>query len=337
MTARALVAATIVALLPVAAARAQASASGHPAGLRAFVSVEFPAAITVVDVGSRTIVGRVRLRGKPHNLDATSDGRRIVVTSQTTGTLQVVDGRRLRVLQTVAGLRSPHDVKLTPDGRFTYVTEEGGSTIAAVDVERGRVVQRIEVGQRPHDLAGGDVLWVTRAGDRLTVVGCGHPTGRGCQSGPGRLSVLARPEVGGPAHDIDRFPDTAGAWLTYWGSPRVGVVTQATRLVGRPRAVTGAMHLAVDVSTGQRVWVVGENGDAAILDRRGRVLRRVRIGGSLHHVAIAPAAGLVGVVRGSPDALVLLPGSGGLAAAVPLGGRGHDVGFAIVATGPRPS
>ena len=310
---------------------AGATAAPQVGALRAFVSLESSAAVAVVDVRSRVVVRRIPVAAGPHNVDATSDGRRVVVTSPPAGRLTILDGRRLQVLRTVGGLRSPHDAKLTANGRWAYVTEEGADTLAVVDLERGRIAGRLAVGPRPHDLAVGDVIWVTRSGTRLTVVGCRRPLEQSCQTRPGRPYVLARPPAGGPAHDIDRFPDSADAWFTYWGSPRVGVVTSATRLVRRPRAVAEAMHLAVDYASGRRVWVVGEDGDGAILDRSGRIVRLVRIGGTLHHVALAPVPDLVGVVRNNPSALVLLRRtSGRLVTAVPLGGSAHDVAFALV-------
>lgn len=310
---------------------AGATAAPEVGALRAFVSLESSAAVAVIDVRSRAVVRRIAVAAGPHNVDATWDGRRVVVTSPPSGRLTVLDGRRLRVLRTVGGLRSPHDARLTENGRWAYVTEQGADTVAIVDVERGRIARRIAVGPRPHDLAVGDVIWVTRSGTRLTVIGCTRPVEPSCSMRPGRLSVLARPDAGGPAHDIDRFPDTADAWFTYWGSPRIGAVRSAVRLVGRPEAVAGAMHLAVDFYSGRRIWVVGEDGDAAVLDRSGRVVRRTRIGGTLHHVALAPARDLVGVVRDSPSTLVLLRRtSGRVVTAVPLGGYAHDVGFALV-------
>lgn len=319
-----LAAALAVLLLPGGAAAAPDAGT-----LRAYVSLESAAAVAVVDVNARTVVRRIPVAAGPHNVDATGDGRVVVVTSPPSGRLTVLDGGALRALRTVGGLRSPHDAKLSADGRWAYVTEEGADTLAIVDVARGRVVRRLAVGPRPHDLAVGDVVWVTRSGTRLTVVGCRRQLEPSCQAGPGRPYVLARPPAGGPAHDIDRFPDSAEAWFTYWGSPRVGEVVSATRLARRPAAVAGAMHLAVDSSSGRRIWVVGESGDAAILDRSGRVVQRVRIGGTLHHVAVAPAPDLVGVVRNGPSELVLARRSSGrLLTAVPLGGSGHDVAFA---------
>lgn len=309
---------------------AGATAAPDVGAMRAFVSLESAAAVVVVDVRSSAVVRRIPVAAGPHNLDATWDGRRVVVTSPPSGSVTVIDGRRLRVLRTVDGLRSPHDVKLTVNGRWAYVTEEGGDTLAVVDVERGRVVRRLAVGASPHDLAVGDVIWVTRSGTRLTVVECRHQPASSCQERPGRPYVLARPAAGGPAHDIDQVADSADAWFTYWGSSRVGVVTSTTRLERRPQAVTGAMHLAVDPYSGRRVWIVGESGDGAILDRSGRRLRSFEIGGTLHHVAFAPSD-LVGVVRDGPGALVLLRRtSGRLVAAVPLGGYAHDVAFVLV-------
>jgi hypothetical protein len=111
----------------------------------------------------------------------------------------------------------------------------------------------------------------------------------------------------------------------------VGAVTATTRLTIRRPAVSGAMHLAVDYASGSRVWVVGDSGGGAILDRRGRLLRRVAIPGPLHHVTVAPAPDLVGVVRGGPGTLELLSRlSGRQVGSIGLGGAPHDVAFGLV-------
>lgn len=323
--------AVLTLLLAQAGAAAPATARQAPA-LRAFVSLEGRGALAVVDIRSRRVVRRIPVASGPHNVDATADGRVVVVASQPAGTVTFVDGRTLRVLHAVRGLRSPHDARLTADGRYAYVTEEGATTVAVVDATRGRVIRRIDVGAPPHDLAVGDVVWVTLdRSTRIAVLAC---RGRepSCGTRPGRPYLLGRPAAGGPAHDIDRFADKADAWVTYWRSPSVGAFTAVTRLRLRRVAVPGAMHLAADPFSGRRLWVVGETGDAAILATpAGNALRRIRLGRPLHHVALAPVADLVGIVAAGPPALVLLQRtSGRRLGEVSLDASGHDVAFTLI-------
>lgn len=321
-----------LALLALAVAHAGSAAPAQRAGsLRAFVSVEGGGALAVVDVASRRVVRRIPVAARPHNVDVTGDGRVVVVTSPPAGTVTVVDGRRLRVLRAIRGLRSPHDAKLTNDGRYAYVTEEGARTVAVVDTTRGRVVSRLGVGAPPHDLAVGDVVWVTLdRSSRVAVFGCRGPE-PSCGVRPGRPYLLGRPSARAPAHDVDRFADTADAWVTYWRSPSVGAFTAATRLRLRRGVVPGAMHLAADHVSGRRLWVVGETGDAAIVATPGgRVLRRIRLGRPLHHVAVAPVRDLVGVAAEGPPALLLLTRTTGrLLGEVRAGAAVHDVAFAL--------
>lgn len=322
-----------LALLALVVAQAGSAAPAQRAGaLRAFVSVEGGGALAVVDVRARRVVRQLAVAAGPHNVDATGDGRVVVVTSPAAGTVTVVDGRTLRVSRAIRGLRSPHDAKLTADGRYAYVTEEGATTVAVVDTARGRVVRRIDVGAPPHDLAVGDVLWVTLdRSSRVAVFGC---RGRqpSCGTRPGRPYLLGRPSAGGPAHDVERFADTADAWVTYWRSAAVGAFTAAARLRTRRPVVSGAMHLAADHFSGRRLWVVGETGEAAIVATpSGRVLRRMSLGRPLHHVAVAPVGDLVGVAAEGPPALVLLRRTTGRRLGeVRVRAAVHDVAFAAV-------
>ena len=117
-----------------------------PDGTRLYVSHDGAnAALSIIDIGSRTVIGTVSTTPDTTGMAISSDG----------GTLYVADGyyNRIQVINTSTkavtayiplGQRSyngdPGDIALSPDGRWAYVSNTENSTVSVVDLMQRAVV-----------------------------------------------------------------------------------------------------------------------------------------------------------------------------------------------------
>jgi DNA-binding beta-propeller fold protein YncE len=123
--------------------------------------------LTVVDWPGRREVARVVDLGedtRPHGMAFLPDGR-LVVTTEGSDRLLVVDvaGEVLQRIEVGEGVA--HMVAASPDGRFAWVTNISAGTLEKVDLEAGEVTGTIKTGPAPR-------AWASRTRDARS----GSPT-----------------------------------------------------------------------------------------------------------------------------------------------------------------
>jgi DNA-binding beta-propeller fold protein YncE len=96
-------------------------------------------------------VRRITIDPKPHGLVITNDGSKILVASDRTGNLQVIDARRGAVVEQLHLGTDPNQLTLTKDERFAYVPMRGEDAIAVVELSPLRLLKKIPVPKGPHD------------------------------------------------------------------------------------------------------------------------------------------------------------------------------------------
>jgi DNA-binding beta-propeller fold protein YncE len=112
----------------------------------------------------------IPLRGRPHDLAVTPDGRGAWVSLEGSDQIAVVNleaGAAVRYLPTG---RRPHDLLIGPDGR-AWVTDWDGSL--EVYAPSGRLLREVALGEEAHHLAftpDGAQVWLTDSPSRLTFV-----------------------------------------------------------------------------------------------------------------------------------------------------------------------
>jgi YVTN family beta-propeller protein len=133
----------------------------------------------IVDVKSKRVryaqVGRY-----PYAATVLPDGRRALVSNETTGTVSVVDLATAKVVKTITtgGHLAHPEAIAAPKGRRAYVTVTNKDRVAVIDTKRLKVIKNVNVGVKagigtnPNALAfHGNKLYVTQGGaDRITVV-----------------------------------------------------------------------------------------------------------------------------------------------------------------------
>ena len=168
-----------------------------PAGQRAAISNygsedEPGETLTLVDLRTSSVTTiDLAPRARPHGIAWMPDGRRLVVTTEGSNTLSVVDLVERRVVDAIeTGGEQPHMVVVDRSGRFAWVTQIASGSVSRIDLESGSVVVHRTTGEGTEGLAlSGDEeqLWVTNRGDGSVSV-----------RDPETLEELGRLEGGGP-------------------------------------------------------------------------------------------------------------------------------------------
>jgi len=137
-----------------------------PGSSLSVLDVEAGAVVRSIDLGEHT---------RPHGLRWMPDGRRVVVTTEGSRSILVVDAVAGRIERTIATDQEiSHMVALADEGRRAFVANIGSGSVTVIDLEAGRIVRQIVTGEGAEGIAvspdGGEV-WVTnRAGDTVTVL-----------------------------------------------------------------------------------------------------------------------------------------------------------------------
>ena len=146
--------------------------------------------------------------------------------------------------------------------------------------------------------------------------------------------VIRRIAAGGAPHDVVRQPDTARAFVTYWGSGIVGAIDWGrSRVLWRRRVGSVVHHVELDVFSGRRLWATDNaTGRAYLLStQNGRVLRTLAAcTGSAHHVALGGTA-WVAIACHRGNALAVYSTRTWRRTLVPVGAGPHGVAVVVLA------
>ena len=140
-----------------------------PDGRTAYVASQAQGALAlvVVDLTSRTVVGRVPLDKTPRALDWSPDGTRIYFTVAGAAAIQVLDPTTNQVVANIPVGASPHVAPFTADGRMALVVAQGPGELELVDPATNTVSATVAVGQTPHWVAAtsdGRIAYMTNEG-----------------------------------------------------------------------------------------------------------------------------------------------------------------------------
>ena len=111
---------------------------------------------------------------RPHGIAWLPDGRHLVVTTEGSGQLTLVDTEAGEVVDTVAtGEPGSHLLALGPEAKRVYVSNLGSASFTVIDLESRRRVETLPAGDGSEGIAvtpDGREIWVTnRAADTVMV------------------------------------------------------------------------------------------------------------------------------------------------------------------------
>ena len=133
--------------------------------------------LAVIDLGALATIRVIDLGGygRPHGLAFLPDGRHLLVTSETAGSVLVVDLAEGRVVEAIAtGGELSHMVVADAAGTRAYVANIRSGTVSVIDLDARAPLSVIETGKGSEGLAlapDGGELWVAnRSADTLSIV-----------------------------------------------------------------------------------------------------------------------------------------------------------------------
>jgi YVTN family beta-propeller protein len=184
-----------------------------PDGRRAYVASQQPGqfALVVLDVATRTVVGRVPLTKPPRDLEFDPDGSALYFTIAGEDAVQVLDPATDRIVTTIASGASPHLATVFKGAASGLVVVQGPGTVMRFDAATKQPGASIKVGNQPHWMTaydGGRAVAVTNEGsDSVSLVDLATGTVRTVPVGRAPRKVVALPTAAAATSD-------AGATVT---------------------------------------------------------------------------------------------------------------------------
>jgi YVTN family beta-propeller protein len=136
--------------------------------------------LTVIDLSSHKVVETISLGmyQRPHGIVFLSDGKRLLVTSETKKSLLLLDLQKKgadKIVKTFATDQEiSHMVAITPDNRMAYTANIRSGSITAIDLKSGGPPKIIATGKGAEGIdvsTDGKQVWVTnRAEDTISVI-----------------------------------------------------------------------------------------------------------------------------------------------------------------------
>jgi YVTN family beta-propeller protein len=128
---------------------------GEPAGVprqKLYVTNSAGDDVTVVDVATNKVIGRIEVGTHPHGIAAPAASDFLLVTIEGTspGQLVWIDPATDKVTRRIPIGPAPNQLAVTPDGKYAYVPVNDGF-YEVVDVSQAKIIERIFTGGRPHN------------------------------------------------------------------------------------------------------------------------------------------------------------------------------------------
>jgi hypothetical protein len=308
-----LVSAAALALTPDAVAR---SLGGAPTGL---VTADLESHVVAVYLTNGEVLREIPTRSGPRSIQTVGNDALVAHTAD--GTLSIVDGPRLRVRRVLGGFGAPRYTAAASDGRHAFVTDSERDELVIVDVREGRVVSRVGVGgpARHVTFVAPNEVWMSLGSkaERIAVVDVSRLTR------PRLVRRFAPPFL---SHDVALGPGGV-VWVSsgaehgltiYRGSKKLRIAGDAPpqhvtflnglafvtsgddgtlrvhsardgRLLRTTRVPTGSYN--VQEAFGAFILTPSlSQGTLCVMDRNGRLLRKLRVARSSHDACFVMSA-----------------------------------------------
>jgi YVTN family beta-propeller protein len=134
-----------------------------PGGKRIYATNEGMTTLDVVDSATFRVFKRIKLSGRPNNLDVSADGTYVYVgIREGTGAVDIIDTRSLTNVKSVPVKGEIHNVYMTPDSKYVVAGSIAASTISVIDASTNTLAWTLTLS------AGIRPMAFTRNGDGST-------------------------------------------------------------------------------------------------------------------------------------------------------------------------
>ncbi len=275
-----LTAGTVLATLPTGDGphEVAASADGRWAVVTDYGRQQAGATLTVVDLRALSVARTVTLlpHRRPHGAAFLPDNRTVVITSETSGVLLLVDVETGEITAEVpTGQKVSHMVALGPDGRYGYTANIGSGSLSAIDLDGREAARFLPVGIQT------EAIGVTPAGTQAWLGS--NPTGKVFTVDLAAWKVIDSVQTRGMPYRIGFTPDGGIAVITNPMADEIQILDARTR---QPR---GSVKTAGQASPqglafapdGTTAWItLGGTSQVAEIDLTRSSIRRLLTSGA---------------------------------------------------------
>lgn len=208
----------------------------------------------------------------------TPDGKMVLSTSPSTGTVYVFDAKDGKQLAVINVGKAPKGVKVTPDGKLAYVSNQGSADVSVVDIEKLSVVDTIKVEEGPHNARftqDGKLAYVTlQGGAGIAVIDTVSRK---------MTKVIPVPGITGP-HNLDLSADEKTAFVRDFVH-HVAVLDLQTGNVKKVITV-GNGHGGIDVTPDGNYAATAAIGDTfiSLIDTKTLEVKNIEVGNGPHGI-----------------------------------------------------
>jgi hypothetical protein len=261
--------------------------------------------VAVVTLPGAGTFARIPVPGKPGQVAASVNGRRVLVVSPDVGSLTEIDGIHHKVVRVFRGFGRPVDVVfdyeppiglVTP--RYAYVLDQARGTLDVLDLGHGQIASRLAVGARPEQVAvDGTLLWVAHAdSSTLTRVDVTKP------AKPHRLGSL---DAHGTVGALVANPESHSVFVAFSGSGVVARYSDSGRRARLGYHTRAAHHPLVGLALAPpNLLIAADHAGTLYLmqEPKGRRLSRLHVPAGIRAIDVY-GGWLVGTL---PRSLILL-------------------------------
>ncbi len=133
--------------------------------------------LSVIDLVDKKRTGVIRLgdNARPHGIVFTPDGKRVVVTTEGSRRILMVDIEGMEVVKSLnTRANGSHMVAITPDARFAFVANIGSGSCTVFNLEDDEYVREVKTGGGAEGIAvrpDSSEVWVSnRAANTISVI-----------------------------------------------------------------------------------------------------------------------------------------------------------------------
>ncbi|WP_161760367.1 YncE family protein [Iodidimonas nitroreducens] len=247
------------------------SPDGAMAAVVAYGSAARPGhTVSLYDVPTATALKVIDLtpHSRPHGLAFSADGSRLLITTEGSGALIVVNIESGKVVQSIeTGQQVSHMLAVSEDGTRAYVANIGSGSYCVIDLVAGTVVRTVLSGPESEGIALGpdeNELWVSSRTDNSVSI-----------FDTQTHEVLATIKTGRMPIRVAVHPDGRHAITTNARDGTISLIDYATRAVIKTIALQSAKGgetvpvTAIFSPDGQRLYVAMTNAsEIAVIDAK---------------------------------------------------------------------